>query len=102
MRRARLIIAALCIVAGLGLVGLDLWIGHVTAPSQRVQSLARVALPGGELAIVVLPAQVGRDGEIALWWAGRDAPRVETLVRMVGAPAQPTPMPEPQPGEVST
>jgi hypothetical protein len=102
MRRSRLIIAALCIVIGLGLVGVPLWINHVTAPGQRVQSLARLPLLGGELAIVVLPAGVGHDGEIALWWAGRDAPRVETLVRMVGAPAQPTPMPEPQPGEVST
>jgi hypothetical protein len=102
MRRSRLIIAALCIVVGLSLVGVPLWVGHATAPGQRVHSLARMALPGGELAIVVLPAGIGRDGEIAVWWAGKDAPRVETLVRMVGAPAQPTPMPEPQPGEVST
>jgi hypothetical protein len=100
MRRSRLIIAALCISAGLGLVGIPLWVGHVTAPGQRTQSFAQVALPGGYLVLVVLPARVGRDGEVALWWMGRDAPRIETLLRLPGTPA-PTPMPEPQPGEVS-
>jgi hypothetical protein len=101
MRRSRLIIAALCIVAGLSLVGVPLWVGHVTALGQRTQSLARLPLPGGDLVLVVLPAGIGRDGEIAMWWVGKDAPRIETLLRLPGAPAR-MPMPGTQPGEVST
>jgi hypothetical protein len=62
-------------------------VSAATAPDQRVHSLARVALPGGELAVVVLPARVGRNGEVALWWAGYDETRVRMLVRMVGYPA---------------
>ena len=58
----------------LGLLLVALWLTIVpplvraaTAPGQPVQSLARAALPGGDLASAVLPAQAGRDGEVALW-----------------------------------
>jgi hypothetical protein len=102
MRRAQLIIAAVCILVGLYLIGVQPWIDHVTAPSQRVHSLMRAALPGGELAIVVLPARTGHDGEVVLWWVGKDAPQVRPLLRLPGAPAQTTPLPEPRSGEVST
>ena len=60
----------------------------------------RAALPDGDLAIVVLPARRAHDGEMMLWWVGKDAPQVRQLMWIVGAPAQPTPMSERRPGEV--
>jgi len=47
-----------------------------TVPGQRTHGRTRATLPGGELAIVVLPARRQHDGEGALWGAGCDEPKV--------------------------
>ncbi len=57
---------------------------ELTAPGQRARSLARAELPGGDLALVAVPAGAGREGVIALWWAGRDDDRVRWLGYLPG------------------
>jgi hypothetical protein len=62
-RRVRLAIAALCIAAGLGLLGLYRWATHVTASDQpRVHW--RGQLPGLDLGVDTQPAAVGQGGYV--------------------------------------
>lgn len=80
------IAATLAIFVGMTFIGTSIlrpFIWAATAPGQRAHSLARATLPGGDLALVVVPAQLGRDGAIALWWAGVEAPRVRELLHVV-------------------
>lgn len=60
------IAATLAISVAGALIGMGLLIHAATAPGQRAHSLARATLPGGDLALVVVPAQLGRDGTVAL------------------------------------
>lgn len=82
------IAATLAISVAGTLIGMGLLIHAATAPGQRAHSLARATLPGGDLALVVVPAQLGRDGTVALWWAGVEAPRVRELLHVPGVPAE--------------
>ncbi len=61
---------------------------ELTAPGQRAHSLARAELPGGDLALVAVPAAAGRAGVVALWWAGREDDQVRWLGYLPGYPAQ--------------
>ena len=63
----------------------------VTQPDQSPRSLVRVELPAGAVALVVLPAMRGRQGEVSLWYMAYDSPRIQTLFRIGGAAALPLP-----------
>jgi hypothetical protein len=76
MRRFRLTIAALCILAGLCLVGVHLWVSHVTATG-RPRALWRITLPGLDIGVDSSPAAPGQAG-----YADDYVP----LLRLPGAP----------------
>lgn len=76
---------ALAVLLALTTLGAQLLIQRATAPGQRAHSLARAALPGGDLALVAVPARPDRAGAVALWWAGTSAPRVRELISLPGA-----------------
>ena len=63
----------------------------VTQPDQAPRSLVRVELPAGAVALVVLPAMRGRQGEVSLWYMAYDSPRIQPLFRIGGAAALPLP-----------
>src|SRR5688500_13827571 len=86
-RRARLAVAALCIVVGLWLFG-DWWIERVTAAGQP-RALWRGQLPGLDLGIDAWPARPGREGYVQVWYEGHDAADYVPLLRLPGAPALP-------------
>lgn len=75
------------LLVGLWLNTVPPFVRAATTPDQQVHSLVRLELPKGDLVLVVLPAQPARDGEVALWWAGRKATRVQSLISLAGYPA---------------
>jgi hypothetical protein len=85
MRRFRLTIAALCILAGLCLVGVHLWVSHVTATG-RPRALWRITLPGLDIGVDSSPAAPGQAGYIEVWYEGYDADDYVPLLRLPGAP----------------
>ena len=101
MRRARLIAATLCIVVGICLIGVHLWATYVTA-SGRPRALWHGALPGLDIGLDSSPAAPGQAGYVEVWVYPHDADDYMPLLRLPGAPAQMTPLPEPRPGELST
>jgi hypothetical protein len=97
-QRICLACAALCIIAGLGLLGLNGWASQITT-SGRPRALWRAAPPGLDLGIDVQPATIGQGGYVELWAYPHDADDYLPLLRLPGAPARPRRW---QPGEVTT
>ena len=62
----------------------DRWLLHTTAPGQRPHTLARAALVGGDLAIVVLLAGLGAHRRGCLWWVSHDASKIQVLFSVAG------------------
>jgi DNA-binding transcriptional LysR family regulator len=84
MSRTIVIVLMVFVIVGLGVAIVPRWLWQATAPGQGVHSLVRLSLPNGDLAIVVLPADPARDGEVALWWVGSDAPQIQSLISVAG------------------
>jgi hypothetical protein len=96
-RRARQTIVVFCVAALLGLVGVHLWVAHVTAAGPP-RTLWRAALLGLDIGVDAWPAAPEQGGYIEMWYAPHDAEDNVPLLRLPGAPA-PTPLPELRPGE---
>jgi hypothetical protein len=97
-RRARVIVATLCLAAILGMGTIYLWANRITAAGPP-RTLWHAALPGLDIGIDTWPATEEVGGFVEVWYKQQGSNDYWPLLRLPGTPAQPPPR-ELLPGEM--